>query len=291
MQKSILSAAKFLTAMIAVALAPHAFGTANYVYHERTLNDVTGGALGSCVSAQSYVPTLNPPAAAAYVLRFKVEYQFFTDSLRVYYTTDGSTPSGSKGVASGTASVAVGAYQCTFGTPVVDVCNASIPAQPAGTVVKYIIGAWHSGGGDEIFANSGTCLGCGNFNDSSLATVFQYTVGGTTWTGRGTGILFSDGNNWDSGLPSAVPSVAIVHGSVTTKRTLDLATTSRNCTGTRFDLSSGADGFTFNASTPPGGYQIRAGCVPSGILNNDDSAQTFNVPMKIFTSGGGSDSG
>src|SRR5439155_4771826 len=97
--------------------------------------------------------------------------------------------------------------------------------------------------------------------------------------------------NWDSGLPSAVPSVAIFDGSVTTKRTLDLATTSRNCTGIRFDLSSGAVGFTFNASTPPGGYQIRAGGVPSGILNNDDSAQTFNVPMKIFTSGGGNGSG
>jgi uncharacterized repeat protein (TIGR01451 family) len=182
MQNPILSAAKILTAIFSVALAPQAFGVANYVYHERTVNDPGCG-------GSPYVTILNPSSAQAYNLRFKVEYQFFTDSLRVYYTTDGSAPSGSKGVPSGTTAVALGSYACTFGTdPIVDVCSATIPAQPAGTVVKYIIGAWHSGGGDEIFANSGACGGCGNFNDSSLATVFQYTVGSITelyWDGNG----------------------------------------------------------------------------------------------------------
>ena len=99
---------------------------------------------------------MNPSSAQSYLLRWKVEYQNFTTQLRVYYTTDGSTPSGSFGVGSGTTSVLVGNYQCTFTFGgVVDVCNATIPAQPAGTVVRYIISAWHSGGGAEIFANSG----------------------------------------------------------------------------------------------------------------------------------------
>ena len=277
MQNSILTAVKLATVMIAVTLAPHAFGTANYVYHERTLNDP--GCSGN------YVTVLNPTNNQAYAMRFKVEYQFFTDTTAVYYTTDGSAPSGAKGVPSGTTQVASGAFVCTFGSPVVDVWGASIPAQPMGTTVKYIVGAWHSGGGDEIFANSGTCGGCGNFNNSSLATVYQYTTGGTTWTGRGTDNLFSAGANWDNALPSAGPvQLAIFDGAQTTKRTIDLAGTGRNCTGLRFDSAPGENGFVFmSTGGGPPGFQPRA---VHGIVNNDDSTQTFDVPVKLFTSTG-----
>src|SRR5437762_4947070 len=150
-----------------------AFGTANYVYHERTGNNPGCGTV-------AYAPILNPTSAQAYDVRFKVEYQFYTDSLRVYYTTDGSAPSGTKGTPSGTTQVATGSYLCTFASGgTVDICGATIPAQPAGTIVKYIIGAWHSGGGDEVFANSGPC--CPPYaSDSSQATLFQYTVASTT---------------------------------------------------------------------------------------------------------------
>src|SRR5437667_12656794 len=92
---------------------PSLFATANYVYHERTGNDVTGGSANTCGGAQAFVPTLNPSSAQSYFLRFKVEYQNFTDTLRVYYTTDGSAPSGSKGTLSGTTQAAIGSYQCT----------------------------------------------------------------------------------------------------------------------------------------------------------------------------------
>src|SRR5438045_2950274 len=97
--------------------APLVFATANYVYHERTANNPGCGTV-------AYVPILNPTSAQAYDLRFKVEYVGYTDSLRVYYTTDGSTPSGAKGVASGTTQTAVGSYLCTFGSDPtrVDVC-------------------------------------------------------------------------------------------------------------------------------------------------------------------------
>ena len=145
------------------ALTQVAQATANYVYHERTMADPGCGG--------QYVTNLNPSSAQTYPLRWKIEYQFYTDNTRVYYTTDGSTPSGVKGVASGTTTVLTGAYTCTFGGPVVDVASATIPAQSAGTVVKYIISAWHSGGGPEIFANSGEFSS--PFTNSAAATGFQ----------------------------------------------------------------------------------------------------------------------
>jgi autotransporter-associated beta strand protein len=187
--------------LAAVAYPSAVLATANYVYHERSGSDVTGGAPNTCAGAQAYVPTLNPSSAQTYLLRFKVEYQFFTDTLKVYYTIDGSNPSGAQGVASGTTQVINGSYQCTFtfGGNTIDVCNATIPAQPAGTVVKYIISAYHSGGGPEIFANSGTCGGCGDCEMSSCATIFQYTVGSTT-------ALYWDINGATAGAGGATPT-------------------------------------------------------------------------------------
>ena len=183
-----------LSLLFFVAGLTRALAEANYVYHERTGNDVTGGAANTCGGAQAYVPTLNPSSAQSYLVRWKVEYQNYTTQLRVYYTTDGTTLSGTFGVGSGTTAVLAGNYQCTFtfGANQVDVCNATIPAQAAGTVVKYIISAWHGGGGAEIFANGpgAPCTGCGTITSSSaLATVFQYTVGSTTdlyWDSNGT---------------------------------------------------------------------------------------------------------
>src|SRR6266540_423019 len=167
-----------ILASLAAVLPLKSFAAINFVYHERTGTDVPQGAPNTCVGAVPYVTILSPTASQAHELRFKVEYQFDTDRLRVYYTTDGSSPSGAFGVASGATLVVSGAYECTFtfGGNTIDIAKAAIPAQPAGTVVKYIVSAWHSGGGPEIFANSGTCGGCPLADDSSEATVFQYTV-------------------------------------------------------------------------------------------------------------------
>src|SRR6266478_5822863 len=158
-----------------------AFGTANYVYHERTGNNPGCGTV-------AYVPVLNPTAAQAYVLRFKIEFQNYTDNAVVYYTTDGSAPSGSFGVPSGTTVALPAAFSCTFGSsPLVDVWGATIPGQASGTRVRYIIGAWHSpqpGGGDEVFANSGACCPP-YYNTSAQATVFEYTVDGLYWDSNG----------------------------------------------------------------------------------------------------------
>jgi hypothetical protein len=174
--------------------ASRAQATANFVYHEQTANFVatpTCPSGGTDTSCGRYVENTDRSGAAGfqvfapetYTARFKIEFQFFTNQLRVYYTTDGSNPSGSFGTPFGTTQVVPASYTCTYsdqtqGCQIVDVGTGAIPPQPAGTAVKYIIGAWHSGGGPEVFANSGTCTGCFSCTDSTTgcATVFQYNV-------------------------------------------------------------------------------------------------------------------
>ena len=190
-----------------------ASATANYVYHEQTNNfvatptdDPGGGCSGGGTdsSCGRYVENTDRSGAAGfqlyspetYSLHFKVEFQFFTNQWRVYYTTDGSNPCGSYGSAgnvtqpngnpcgaSNTTQVATATFQCTYSDvsqscQIVDVISASIPPQAAGTNVKYIVSAWHSGGGEEVFANSGgpDCTGCFHAYSSSDATVFGYNV-------------------------------------------------------------------------------------------------------------------
>ncbi|MBI5214349.1 MAG: VCBS repeat-containing protein [Ignavibacteriae bacterium] len=144
-----------------------AFATANYVYHERTTNNPGCGGL--------YVSNLTPGSADAVTLRFKVEYQYYTDNARIYYTTDGSNPSGAFGTASGTTQVVNASWVCLFNAGQnVDVWEATIPAQQGGKTIKYIISAWHSGGGSEIFANSGEFIN--PKTTSAQATQFSYTV-------------------------------------------------------------------------------------------------------------------
>lgn len=162
--------------LAALALLTPAFAsaTANYVYHEQTTS-IVGGTCGT------YVTHLTPTSAQSYPLELKIEYQFYTDNSVVYYTTDGSTPSGSMGVGGGTTVAVPAAYTCTFLDPLGsglndDAASATLPAQPAGTTVNYIVSAWHSGGGSEVFANSGTCGTCTPCTTSSCATLFTYTV-------------------------------------------------------------------------------------------------------------------
>ncbi|MET0622829.1 MAG: lamin tail domain-containing protein [Pyrinomonadaceae bacterium] len=191
MRKSLLTLAA--CALVCICSAD-ATATANFVYHEQTANFVatpTCPSAGTDTACGRYVENTDRSGSAGfqiyspetYTLHFKVEFQFFTNQVRVYYTTDGSDPSGSFGTPFGTTQVATASYTCTYsdqtqGCQIVDVVTGVIPAQPAGTTVKYIVGAWHSGGGPEVFANSGTCSGCFSCTDSTAgcAAVFQYNV-------------------------------------------------------------------------------------------------------------------
>lgn len=190
-------------------LAPSAFAlvclftadpraAASFVHHEQT-NDYVAtpaddpgggcGGTGTDTSCGRYVENADQSGSAgfqvyapeAYGLRFKVEFQSSTTEWRVYYTTDGTNPSGSFGTPQGTTKVVTATLGCAYSDvnsscQVVDVVAASIPPQPAGTTVRYIVSAWHSDGGVEIFANSGACEGCVPADSSSEATVFSYDV-------------------------------------------------------------------------------------------------------------------
>ena len=140
------------------------FGEADYVYHERTTNVHCGGI--------PYVSNLTPTSAQSVNIAFKINFQNYWNQARIYYTTDGSTPSGAFGTGTGTTLVITATYQCGAGGGLSEeIVRGTIPAQTAGTVVKYIVSAWHTGGGDEIFGN-----GCGNCGTESRpasnATVF-----------------------------------------------------------------------------------------------------------------------
>ncbi len=201
MKKSI--AFSLLLGALACVAPRQAWATANYVYHEQTGNFVaspTCPSNGTDTGCGRYIENADADAAAGFQifstetfsLHYKVEFQFFTNEVRVYYTTDGSAPCGSFGAvgnvtqpnnvqcgAGNTTQVVLGNYNCTFsdntqGCQIVDVVAGSIPAQAPGTTVKYIVSAWHNGGGPEVFANSGNC--CTPFTSSSEATVFFYNV-------------------------------------------------------------------------------------------------------------------
>ena len=168
-----------LVCWLTIAFAtPSALATANYVYHEQTMN-LTGGTCGN------YLDTPAPDSTDTYPLRVKIEYQFYTTNVSVYYTADGTMPSGTYGTPVGNSTVVPGVYSCTFAFAgqTIDVATAMIPPQPAGTTVSYIVSAWYGPpgtSGPEVFANSGTCSGCTPCEMASCATVFQYTVTGGT---------------------------------------------------------------------------------------------------------------
>jgi hypothetical protein len=201
MQKVLLSLAACALVCLCSASAQ---ATASFVYHEQS---ASFAASPTCPSGETntgcgrYVENTDRNGNFAdgyqiyspetYSLHFKVEYEFFTNQLRVYYTTDGSNPAGSYGVPSGTTQVAVGSYGCSFSSQLnacrtVNVPSASIPPQPAGTTVKYIIGAYFEDGtcpggagcGPEVFGNSGKGDNNSGFEcaSSTCATQHQYSV-------------------------------------------------------------------------------------------------------------------
>lgn len=191
-----------LTLMLLGFSATNVFAEANYVYHEQTANAVANpdrDASPACspnTSKGVYVQNTDRAATAgyqvysdeSYTLRFKVEFQFFTNEVRVLYTTDGTAPSASfSGGAltpTGTTQQVAASYtntyrDCGLADQVVDVVTATIPQQAAGTTVRYIVAAWHNGGGGIVYGNSAgaPCMGCGFYcSVSTCATNFQYDV-------------------------------------------------------------------------------------------------------------------
>ncbi len=138
------------------------------LYHERTMG--TTGCGGT-----AYANTLLPAPADSVKLSFKVAASLNASLPRIYYTTDGSNPSGVTGIATGTTKVVEAAFRCTVGG--YSIATGIIPPLPSGTIVKYIISA-SAGQGYEVFGNSAPCGGCQPIVTSTYATAFTYTVQG-----------------------------------------------------------------------------------------------------------------
>ena len=154
-----------------------ALATADFVYFEQTSSTV-------CSGCDPFVASLTVDPAQTYALHYKIGYQSYTNQVGVYYTTDGTAPSGSFGTPSGTSQFGQPSYAYTYpdtgGT--VDIVADALPAQPAGTTVKFILSAWYTPGassGPEVFANSSSSSPCTSSTcctSSSCATVYSYTV-------------------------------------------------------------------------------------------------------------------
>jgi hypothetical protein len=160
------------------------FATANFVYHEQTMNIING-------TCGPYVSTTNPTSTDAVVVRFEVGYAGFTNRQRVYYTTDGSLPSGSHGVGTGTTQVLTASLVCTYveaGTGfTVEVYEATIPAQPVGTTVNYIVSAWHTGSSSqtlEIFGNGGSNTTSATADDFSFSVAAALPLNLISFSGK-----------------------------------------------------------------------------------------------------------
>jgi autotransporter-associated beta strand protein len=124
----------------------------------------------------------------------------------------------------------------------------------------------------------------------SLSTAAVYAD--TTWISTGDSI-FTTAANWNNGLPSTGPQLAIFADSATVQHTIDInGTTARNTVGILFSSFAGGGGFTLGSSAANSpGFQIRAGGTANGILNNDDSTQTFNVAIRMYSSSAGTGAG
>src|SRR5262249_35357777 len=77
-------------------------------------------------------------------------------------------------------------------------------------------------------------------------------------------------------------------GAATLQKTINLAGgTGRVSIGQQFDFVAGGVGYTFTGTAGSvAGFFTRSGGAVNGIVNNDDSTQTFNVPIKLTSNSG-----
>lgn len=100
------------------------------------------------------VPT-SPQPEQAVTIHITTSSDLPVEQAALYYTTDGSTPQGSRGVASQGESVPfqrIGTEWDSLLWSYVSHWQAVIPAQPEGTLVQYCISAWTEGG-EEHYAD------------------------------------------------------------------------------------------------------------------------------------------
>ena len=112
--------------------------TAAYAFHDPAANR------DGASSAPQFTPQPGAASGQAITVRVKTAYQFQVNQTWLYYTTDGSAPEGSAGVPAGTTQAVSMAFESAGADdpPALhtDWWVGTIPAQPAGTVLRYKIG-------------------------------------------------------------------------------------------------------------------------------------------------------
>jgi len=116
--------------------------TAAWVYH----NPASGVTSLDATNPATQQNPLSPTGGEPVDLWVQVGYDGDVNSCFIYYTTDGSEPEGAFGIGAGTTQVAPGAFVSGDRTLAnVDWWKGTIPAQPAGTQVRYKIGLFSGG--------------------------------------------------------------------------------------------------------------------------------------------------
>ena len=125
-----------------------------------------------------------------------------------------------------------------------------------------------------------------------LLTTSLFTLSASLSFGLGTDstwISTSDqtwGNtaNWSPAVTPSTTIGAIFQDSATVQHTINLSGLNPITVGMQFSSFAGGSGFVFNNA---GFLQLRSGGSVSGIVNNDDSVQTFNIAITMSSINGG----
>jgi len=172
---------------LVLGLAPTTWATPDFVEH-LPLNQVYGEPAGRTFRTPGI-----PREDEAVALWVRIGFSFYYTDVAIYYTTDGTEPTGVRGVPAGSTAVLTSAAgQVAFirnephSPSNIDWWKATLPVgtRAYGTTVKYKLSAWHSGGGLEVFANNYGCSDEVCNDPSAPATLFQYTVK-LAWPGKG----------------------------------------------------------------------------------------------------------
>lgn len=170
-----------------VAVAAHA--TPDFVEHTEAAQ-----VFGESAGVTTREP-LTPREEEPVQVWARIGYSFQYNQVAVYYTTDGSEPTGAFGVGAGNTQVlAIGAGGLAFvrnepsGSGTIDWWVATLPiaTRDYETNLRYKVSAWHSGGGPEIFSNNSGCSDGVCDNPAAPAAVYSYTTL-LAWPGAGFG--------------------------------------------------------------------------------------------------------
>ncbi len=124
-----------------------------------------------------YVNPVDPGPQDAYAVQFAVPHGAASKA-QLYYTADGTDPTGALGIPSGTTQVLAAALGCTYGwSTLSDVFAASIPAFPENSKVTFRLSATDAAG-QEYFLGSGD--GSCSCAVDTCGLKLSYTVGAAT---------------------------------------------------------------------------------------------------------------